>query len=171
VVGRRGKCSIAAIKRQLEDSVRPGRNDGNPVVERVRKGVYRLIPFQRKRVEWWRLCFDLYVDWKIACETTGMNLPRVGYRVFNSYQYDPITRTYVKSPYADEYDQLTMVAPYTTEAFYRKYPFFRKGSYDQYDANHVKVGEEEFYHGGASRRRLASQPTARRIPRNEATAI
>lgn len=165
VVGRRGKCSLAAIKRQLEDSVHPGKNDSNPVVERLRKGVYRLIPFQRKRVEWWRLCFDLYVDWKIACETTNLKLPRVGYRFFNPYEYDPRIGKYVKSPYADEYDQSTMAHPYNANAFYRKYPFFRKGSYDQYDADHVKVGEEEFYHGGATRRRIASQPKARRIPR------
>jgi hypothetical protein len=100
-----------------------------------------------------------------------MTLPRVGYKFFNSHQYDPTTRTYVKSPFADEYDQLTMVHPYNTNAFYRKYPFFRKGRYDQYDANHIQVGWEEFYHGGATRRRLASQPKARRVSRNEVTAI
>ena len=154
--------SLAAIKRQLEDGVRQQENAPAPIVERVRKGVYRLIKEKRDRVEWWLCCLEVYLDWRYSCQQTGMKLPRVGYRFFNSHQYDPGSGKYLKSPYADEFDQSTMKAPYNTDAFYWEHPQFKQGSFDQFDADHIKVGEEEFFHGGASRHRIANEPKARR---------
>ncbi len=154
--------SLKAIKRQLEDGVRQQENASAPIVERVRKGVYRLIKDKRDRVEWWLCCLEIFLDWRYSCQQTGMKLPRVGYRFFVSYQYDPGTGKYVKSPYADEYDQSLMKAPYNTDAFYWEHPQFKQGTYDQYDHDHVKVGEEQFFHGEASRHRIANQQKARR---------
>ena len=53
-----------------------------------------------------------------------------------------------------------MKAPYNTDAFYWEHPQFKQGSFDQFDPDHVKVGEEEFFHGGAGRHRIANQPKA-----------
>lgn len=155
--------SLAAIKRQLEDGVRGSADDTGPMVERVRKGVYRLISERKGRVEWCRCCLDIYLDWRDACEKTDMKLPRVGYRFFSTVERDPSTGKYRKSQYEPEFEQMRMKAPYNNDAFYRKFPQLKKGWFDPYNPDHIKVGDEEFFHGSASRRRIAAQQKEQRV--------